>query len=114
MSTEKKVIPVLRVNFVANDEKQYWKQIRELEHVMGITDFGGGYNMGVRMSVIIDGDSTTLVSHKEGEDRVIDVKYSEYDDDDSGDEDYYFIGSKDDPNDELLVVATVRKYQYEE
>jgi|GEM_PF-6366364 len=113
MSTDKKAIPVLRVSFVANNERHYELVIRELKYAMGIEECSG-YNMGVRMSVVIDGDSATLVAHREDGDHRIEVEYSEHNDDDSGDEDYYFIGSKDDPDDELLVVATVRKYQYEE
>lgn len=115
MSTEKQVIPVLCISLIANDEKHYWREIRDLKNAMGITNPNGSYNMGVRVSVVIEGDSTTLVAHREDGDHVIDVEYSEYNDDgDSGDEDYYFIGSKDDPDDELLVVACVRKYQDEE
>ena len=111
MSTEKKVIPVLCISLIADDKKQYWLQIRELKDAMGIINLNGSYNMGVSMSVVIDGDSITLVAHREDGDHVIEVEYSQYDD--SGDEDYFFIGSNDDPDDTLFVVATVRQYQHE-
>lgn len=111
MSTNKKVFPVLRISFVADNEKQYNVQINEFKRIMGMT-LRGAYVLQVRISVIIEDGLTSLVAHKENEDRVIDVQFSSCDDHgDDEEEDYFFIGSKDDPDDELLIIASVHQQE---